>query len=210
MKLDKKQIPQMVVLGLLVMLCIGYASFTVFKPPAVELKPPAPKQPDKAGSAGIAVVRLTAQPIQSTAAFPDLSTPIARRDPFTVQTLPSSDTTNPDKQANVKPTPAARQAIKSATSKVPPLIPPMGNFTPNLSVLPSVQNQDPDFVLTGVIRGWENVAIIRVGDSERHVVKQGQFINGCYRVLAVTSDGAVLACGNRRIHLKLGGVRNAS
>lgn len=209
MKLDKKQIPQMVVLGLLVLACIGYASFTVFKPPAVEIKAPAPKEPDKAG-ASIAVVRLTARPIQSTAAFPDLSTPIARRDPFTVQVLPSSDTTHPDKQANAKPTSAARQAIKSATSKVPPLIPPMGNFTPNLSVLPSVQNQDPDFVLTGVIRGWENVAIIRVGNSERYVVKQGQFINGRYQVLAVTSDGAVLACGNRRIHLKLGGVRNAS
>jgi hypothetical protein len=209
MKLDKKQVPQLVVLGLLVLACIGYASFTVFKPPAVELKPPAPKEPDKA-RASIAVVRLTAQPIQPTAEFPDLSTPIARRDPFTVQALPSSDTTNPDRQANIRLTTEARKAIKSAMSKVPPLIPPMGSFTPNLSVLPSAQNQDPGFVLTGVIRGWENVAIIQVGDSERHVVKQGQFINGRYQVLVVTSDGVVLACGNRRIHLKLGGVRNAS
>jgi hypothetical protein len=209
MKLDKKQVPQFVVLGLLVLACIGYASFTVFKPPAVELKPPAPKEPDKSG-AGIAVVRLTAQPVQSTAAFPDLSTPIARRDPFTVQTLSSSDTTNPDKQANVKPVAKAEQVAKIASTKVPPLIPQMGAFAGNLSVQPSVQNEDPDFVLTGVIRGWENVAIIRVGGSERHVVKQGQFINGRYQVLFVTSDGAVLACGNRRIHLKLGGVRNAS
>jgi hypothetical protein len=209
MKLDKKQIPQFVVLGLLVVVCIGYVSFTVFKPPAIELKPPAPKQPDKANAA-IAVIRLTAQPIQSTAAFPDLSTPIARRDPFTVQNLPSPDATDPDKRADLKPISAAQHAIKSASAKVPPLIPPIGSFTPNLSVLPSVQNQDPDFVLTGVIRGRENVAIIRAGDSERHVVKQGQFINGRYQVLVVTSDGVVLACGNRRIHLKLGGVRNAS
>jgi hypothetical protein len=94
--------------------------------------------------------------------------------------------------------------------KVPPMIPQIGVLPPNLTVVKSTQTEDPDFVLTGVIRGWENVAIIRVGDSERHVVKQGQFIDGHYRVLAVTSDGAVLACGSRRIRLKLGGVRNAS
>jgi hypothetical protein len=208
MKLDKKQVPQMVVLGLLVLACIGYASFTIFKPPAVELKPPAPKQEEKS-SAAVAVVRMTAQPIRPTAAFPDLSTPIAKRDPFTVQSLPESDKADTAKQATVKP-PQAAPPIRIATSKLPPLIPPIGAFSGNLSVLPAAQNQDLDFVLTGVIRGRQNVAIIRVGDSERHVVKQGQFINGRYQVLVVTSDGVVLACGSRRIHLKLGGVRNAS
>jgi len=209
MKLDKKQLPQLVVLGVLVLACIGYVSFTVFKPPAVEMKPPEPKQAEKT-DLGVATVRLTSQPIQPTAAFPDLSVPIARRDPFTVQVLPTSATDGAGKLAPVKPAAGAAKVATMASSKVPPLIPPIGSFTPTLSVLPAVQNPDPDFVLTGVILGWENVAIIRVGSSERHVVKQGQFINGRYQVLVVTSDGVVLACGSRRIHLKLGGVRNAS
>ncbi len=182
MKLDKKQAPQLVVLGVLVLACIGYVSFTVFKPPAVEIKPPAPKQEEKSGAAG-AVVRLAAQPIQSTAAFPDLSTPLAKRDPFTMQNLPESESAAA-KQANPTPAPRAVPPIDIAMSKVPPLIPPIGTISENLSVLPSMGNQDPDFLLTGVIRGrYGNVAIIRVNDSERHVVKQGQFINGRYQVL---------------------------
>jgi len=209
MKLDKKQIPQVIVLGVLVLICIGYVSFTVLKPPAVELKPPPPKQPDKSAP-GVAVVQLAPQPIQPTAAFPDLTTPVARRDPFTVQPLPQSSSADEDKQAAARPQPQIRQALKTAAAKVPPLIPAIGSLS-DFSIQPVQRDQDPDFVLTGVIRGYYgNVAIIRVGDSERHVVKQGQFINGRYQVLAVTSDGAVLACGSRRIHLKLGGVRNAS
>lgn len=209
MKLDKKQVPQVIVLGLLVLVCIGYVSFTVLKPPAVQLKPPPPKQPGKS-SAGVAVVQLAPQHIQPNAAFPDLSTPVARRDPFTVQPLPESSPAAQEKQVIVKPKPEVREALRAAAAKVPPLIPAIGSLS-DFSIEAAVRDQDPDFVLTGVIRGSSgNVAIIRVGDSERHVVKQGQFINGRYQVLAVTSDGAVLACGSRRIHLKLGGVRNAS
>jgi hypothetical protein len=210
MKLDKKQVPQLAVLGVLVLACVGYVSFTVFKPPAIELTPPSPKQSAKSRLSGSATVAISARAIPATAAFPDLGAPIPRRDPFTVQVLVDSDTPTPDKQTNPKAAPEAQKAARLASSKVPPLIPAIGSFTSNLLVLPSNANQDPDFVLTGVICGLQNVAIIRVGDSERHVVKQGQFIDGRYRVLAVTPNGAVLACGNRRIHLRLGGVPNAS
>ena len=65
-------------------------------------------------------------------------------------------------------------------------------------------------MITGVIRGAQNVAIIRSGDKGHYIVKQGQLIDGRYRVLSVTNDGAVLAYKDRRIHLKLGGAKNAS
>lgn len=212
MKLDKKQIPQLVVLGLLVLGCIGYVSFTVLKPPAVEMIPPEAKEAGK--SSAFAKAKEKVQPeaivIMPTATFPDLGASIPRRDPFAVQALPNSSEP-PTKPTNFRAARMAETTAGSASSKVPPLI-PIGNFntSSNLSVVPSVENQDPNFVLTGVIRGVDNVAIIRVGDSERHIVKQGQFIDGSYRVLSVSEDGAVLACGNRRIHLRLGGVRNAS
>lgn len=199
MKLDKKQIPQLIVLGILVLVCIGYVSFTVLKAPPVALKQ---NQPDNSG--GTAVVHLAARPIQSTSAFPDLNTPVARRDPFTVQAVPNSAKDDFEEQ---KPSVAAN---KAAMSKVSPMIPPMSTFASSIEVQPSEQRQTPYFVLTGVIRGAENVAIIRTDNSERYVVKQGQFINGRYKVLSVTADGVVLACGSHRIQLKLGGVQNAS
>jgi hypothetical protein len=210
MKLDKKQIPQFAVMGALALSCIGYVSFMVFKPPAVEMTPPPPKQSERAHLPGSATVAISARPIQATAAFPDLGAPIPRRDPFAIQVLVDSETATSDKQTSPKAAPEPKKPAKLASSRVPPLIPPIGSFASSLSVLPSNTNQDPEFVLTGVICGLENVAIIRVGDRQRHVVKQGQFIYGRYKVLAVTPNGAVLACGNRRIHLRLGGVPNAS
>lgn len=207
MKLDKKQIPQLVVFGLLVLICIGYVSFKVVKPPATG-PAPAEKQSAKANIPGNALVQVQAQPVLSTTTFPDLGAPIPRRDPFTVQNLEAVGEPQPGKPADLNITPIAQSAVKAASGRVPPLI-PMGSFA-NVSVVPSAENQDPNFVLTGVICGIENVAIIRVGNSQRHVVKQGQFIDGRYRVLSVTQDGVVLASKDRRIHLKLGGVPNAS
>jgi len=212
MKLDKKQIPQLVVLGLLLLICIGYVSFKFMKPPAAG-PAPAAKQSAKANTAGNALVQVQAEPVLSTATFPDLGAPIPRRDPFTVQNLEGVGAPKPNKPANSKANPVAQRAVRAASGRVPPLI-PMGSFA-NVSAVqstavPSTANPDPLFVLTGVVRGRENVAIIRVGNSERYVVKQGQLIGGRYRVLSVSPDGVVLACKNRRIHLKLGGVPNAS
>lgn len=212
MKLDKKQVPQLIVLGLLVLLCIGYVSFTVFKKPATEAAPAATSATTSQAKAS---VRVASEPIPVTGTFPDLNAPIPRRDPFTVQNLEGTR-----KEEAAKPAAAVPHPARIAAPKVPPLI-PVGSFgagslprgpesASGLSVVPAIVDQDPDFVLTGVIRGAQNVAIIRVGDSERHVVMQGQTIDGRYKVLDVSEDGVVLGCKDRRIHLKVGGVRNAS
>lgn len=215
MKLDKKQIPQLIVLGLLVLLCIGYVSFTVFKKPAA--KPGS--QASSATTDAKASVRIASEPIPVTGTFPNLNAPIPRRDPFTAQRLDSESSDGETAKPIVKKPLTASHAFKASPEKVPPLI-PVGNFNhgsthgsalvAQLAVAPVIAEQDPDFILTGVIRGAENVAVIRVGDSEKHVVMQGQTIDGRYKVLSVDEDGVVLGCNNRRIHLKLGGVRNAS
>lgn len=205
MKLDKKQIPQLAILGVLVLGCIGYVSFTLAKPPAS-----APK-PDASKTDAAVVAELTTQPqTMQVGTFPDLSTPIARRDPFVVQYAP------------VDPAAVRPEAVPQQTQRMTPLpktmgsVPPLfpfgntgGGSTPQLTAVPIVE-PDPAFALTGVIRGEKNVAIIRVGADERYIVSEGQIIGGRYRVLSVTEDGAVLACKDRRIHLRLGGVRNAS
>lgn len=203
MKLDKKQIPQLAVLGVLVLGCIGYVSFTLAKPPVKAAKPAATKTQ-------AAVAEVTAEEkISQSGTFPDLSSPLPRRDPFVVQSLGNAPTTS---QPALQPMVRTTVLSKRDFGKVPPLLPFSNGSpgaTPKLTVVPIVES-DPAFSLTGVIRGEPNVAIIRVGTSERHIVAEGQVIDGRYRVLSVSDDGAVLACKDRRIHLKLGGVRNAS
>lgn len=210
MKPDKKQIPQLVVLGLLVVTCIGYVSFTVFKKPATE-PAPEPTAVSQASRAS-AMIRMAPQAIPATSTFPDLSAPIPRRDPFTIQSLDIEPGPELAQPSNIKPIAATSCSIKIPSIKVPPLV-PMGSFStgpaPSLSVVPA-ENEDPSFVLTGVIRGIHNVAVIRVGNSERYVVTQGQTIRGRYRVLYIFHDAVVLDCIDHRIHLKLGGVPNAS
>lgn len=204
MKLDKKQIPQLTILGLLVIGCMGYVSFTLAKPaetakPAVESK-------------AAAVAEVTAEPrLAQLGIFPALAAPVARRDPFVVQSLGAAEVTN---APNTQQTVPMAALPKLGFGKIPPLL-PFGNSgvgpgaVPRLTIVPTVE-PDPAFALTGVIRGDHNVAIIRVGASERHIVAEGQTIDGRYRVLSVTEDGAVLANKDRRIHLRLGGVRNAN
>lgn len=205
MKLDKKQIPQLIILGLLVLGCIGYVSFTLAKPD------PKASKPDAAKKQAASTAEVTAQTqIMQIGTFPDLNAPVARRDPFVTQTVDTeAETANsePNRATVVK-----MPSLPKGMGKVPPLF-PFGNANmgsaPTLMAVPNVE-PDPAFALTGVIRGEKNVAIIRVGATERHIVSEGQIIDGRYRVLSVTEDGAVLAYKDRRIHLKLGGVRNAS
>ncbi|NLN76026.1 MAG: hypothetical protein GX139_06915 [Armatimonadetes bacterium] len=208
MKQDKKQTQQLAVLGLLVLICIGYVTFTITKPPETEMTPPVSKI-DRSIAAK-AVMQLQSKPLPNTADYPNLSAPIPRRDPFTVQRLASVLS---EDRAAPAPSVAPSGPLSTAKStKLAPMI-PFGSFSsdaaPSVSVVLSDEPEDPEFVLTGIICGEENVAIIRNG-SVKYVVKKGQFIDGGYKVLSVSSDGVVLACKDRRIHVKLGGVPNAS
>lgn len=203
------------------MICIGYVSFKIVAPKpagkstAVVKKSeakPAAEDSEAANSPASAVVTTETA---SAGIFPDLNSVPARRDPFLPQALPGveDDTSNVRAAAMVqKPRPPDTYPI----SKVPQIsIAPANPFS--LGTAPTAVHQpdeeterDPEFVLTGVIRGDENVAIIRSGGSGRHVVRQGQLIDGHYRVQSITDDGVVLVYKNRRIHVRLGGAKNAS
>lgn len=212
MKPDKKQTPQLIVLGLLVILCIGYVTFTVAKPPETEMTPPVVKI-DKPVNAATAM-QVRSRPLANIESYPNLSSPIARRDPFTVQRVNGAQEPPAEAQSTVVNKPAQAAAAPPASERVLPVI-PFGGFRSSsggeVVAVPSqpAEPAEPEIVLTGVICGDENVAIIVV-DSKRYVVKQGQFVGGRYKVLSVSSDGVVLADKDRRIRVKLGGVPNAS
>ncbi len=208
MKLDKKQLPQLMVLGLLVIACVGYVSFTMFKPKQSksQVKPAAEagqtnkadavsKRDSESGTEWRTVL---------AGVFPNLMATLPRRDPFVPQIV--ADLHMP----GVKPP----GTVVTPRVKVPPMNPMDNPFLPGRQVVtPIIQlpvQKDPDFVLTGVVRGDQNVAIIRGDGGGRYIVKQGQLIDGRYKVLYIANDGAVLAYKGRRIHLKLGGATNAS
>ena len=140
------------------------------------------------------------------------ATELVRRDPFQPVPLPI----DPDSI----PPPSPTQQIDTHHGKHPDFrVPPIniGPYPVNtgtgrpIEVRPAGdQEKDPDFMLTGIVRGVQNVAIIRVGQSGRYVVKPGQLVEGRYLVLYVTNDSATLVYKGRRIEIKLGGVKNAS
>jgi len=205
MKPDNKHLPQLIVLGSLVLVCVGYVSFKVLSPST-----PAPQAGASAKEAGPS----TASVVPDTSAAQVLSglgAPPARRDPFMPQALPvaeSEETHAAQVMSKTRPV----SIFPTGTGKLPKLNPfnPFGQGSSRASVttLPIKTEPEPSYTLTGVVRGEENVVIVRSGDNTRHIVRQGQLIDGRYRVLLVTEDGAVLANGNRRMYMKLGGVKN--
>lgn len=221
MKLDKKQLPQLAVLGLLVVACVGVVAFQFVG--HRRSAPPAPavsdrsRAPDRAAeepvgpkSARVASVDLGAVP---ASVFPNLMSTPTRRDPFRPSALPGA--------VEVRTRPPAgwqnsRATIPGGLAQNPLPFNPFKDISQGSGPAALTQGRaaqvvpepDPEFTLTGVIRGHSNVAIIRTGEGGRHIVKQGQFIDGRYRVVSVTENGAVLAHNNRRIYVKLGGVKN--
>jgi len=68
---------------------------------------------------------------------------------------------------------------------------------------------DPDpsqmYKLTGIIQGAVNVAILRGADNARYIVREGQMIDGRYRVDLVTRYGIRLSFNHKSYLLSLGG-----
>lgn len=221
MTLDKKQVPQLAALGVLAVMCVGIVSFQVIRnSPSgtpVSAKKAQAKSADKQDDSSAKVNISSLQ----TSEFPNLALLPVRRDPFARQMSPLSSN-----EQNKKPAAAVQKkhhymqgarhvnersrTIDLPSGRVPRIdVKPMNPFsqTGNPQPLPiNAEAKEPQFVLTGVIRGEKNVAIIRTGKDGRHVVKTGQSVDGHYRVVNVSDDSVLLADEkNHRIHVKLGG-----
>lgn len=223
MSLEKKQVPQLIVLGVLVVGCVGVVSFQLSagKRAAPKAKPTAiaKAQVDKAAGESTAKNEesdATKMAMAIPDVFPNLGTAPARRDPFKPAALSGGILPEPPSRPRPAASQQPRTTVNPTSSGALPVNPfrNMGQGS-GTSVIPAPTNvapvePDPQFTLTGVIRGEQDVAIIRSGQNGRYVVRQGQLIEGRYKVLSISDTGAVLAYKNRRIHVKLGGVKNAS
>jgi hypothetical protein len=211
MKLDKADMPKIIVLGVLFAILIGYGVYSVVGRKA-SAAPTPPSVREAAAANHAAPAQAEPEPVKPpeqevrVAVLPPTEPP--KKDPF----LPCITPELPN--ANVPPPMLPR--VRNLAS-LPPFRPsgsslafgvkPSGGIPPFMGAAPEA---DPQFVLTGVINGTTNVAIIRAGDSERHIVRVGQMIDGKYLVSSIGRDRVVLTHGTRSIDLRLGGGTNGS
>lgn len=132
------------------------------------------------------------------------------RDPFIpqVNTEPSAQSpTRPRPMPTFTPLPGAG----GMNTRISPLLLPDMQRTITVSSGGSggqqSQQEDPSltYKLTGVIQGSVNVAILRGPDNARYIVREGQIIDGKYRVTRVTRFGVSLSYNKQNYLLSLGG-----
>ncbi|MEI6914910.1 MAG: hypothetical protein WCL39_07250 [Armatimonadota bacterium] len=224
----KKQIPVLIALSAVLLLAIGYS----VKKSLSSGRPAAPSgttsvQTAETGqTAEKAVTTPDSQVVASAegASYNFVGNP--PRDPFEPQ-LPGV-TGGPAANPRFVPT---NQGSKSSAHKLrsswkpgsfgnsgglPPLditklgVEPGGQTPVNGSVASAQGVPDrPAYTATGVIRGREDIAIIRGEGGSRYFVRQGQSVGDGYVVQMISPGGVVLKNKDRRVFLKVGGAQDA-
>jgi hypothetical protein len=67
----------------------------------------------------------------------------------------------------------------------------------------------PAVVVTGILEGDSNVAILRWSDAQRQVVRVGDHLDGGFKVQAIRPDAVVLTRGSRQWVVRLGAEKPA-
>jgi hypothetical protein len=133
------------------------------------------------------------------------------RDPFIPQVVP--DDNNSSTTAGRIKTTFPPMLPTGQLSGLGPLVPPMGFGqkitvgTANPGTGQVEQEQDPAKLLklTGIVQGSTNVAILRGPNNARYIVREGQVIDGKYRVDMISRYGVRLSFNKRIYLLSLGG-----
>ncbi len=207
MKIAEDQKKQFIVLCCLVVFVLGYAVFKIIGSGShAQTRQTQTTAKTSAATTDANKVDV-GEPVDNVALAPAAAGETEARDPFIPQIGESAP-------ANTRPT---RMSLpppvfpSGKLSSLSPLMPPMP-FNREITVTtqnPPAREPDPDpsqtLRLTGVIQGAVNVAILRGPDNARYIVREGQVIDGKYRVDLVTRFGVRLSFNNRSYLLSLGG-----
>jgi hypothetical protein len=121
------------------------------------------------------------QPMTKLASLPDAAAgPAMDGDPGVIPFQPPGLASPPKPNPAAKPNPAPKPAAAKPVPKKPaaPVLPPA-----------------PAVVVTGILQGQDNVAILRWSDTKRQVVRQNDLLEGGYRVREIRPDAVVLVRG---------------
>jgi len=200
MKLEPEQRNQFILLCCLVVLVLGFGIFRI-----VGARTSAGPTPGAAKSVerGISTTQAQEGNAEGEAGAATIVSALPIRDPFQpqVSTKPESCST----QTRVGPTRALPLIAREPRISLP-MMPPFGGEPMNVRPMPLPEVEDPskELKLTGVIEGDANLAVIRAGDA-RHIVREGQSINGKYVVKSISRTGVRLARNGKTYFLGLTG-----
>ena len=214
---DKKQLPQVVVLGVISLCLFGYGAAHLLTPPPLEAK-----QAPKAAVASLPQT-MSKETVASSTVPPTLfdQAPDARsRDPFVVPSAPPNPDVKPE--ATVKPLapppppPKQMAALPTLGSLMPlnvPKLPVPSPFKPVTAVRNTSKDVSPvtagsGWQLTGVIGNDADagslIAVLRRGDEHRFV-HVGEQLEPDVRVVAIMRGQVIIKSAGGRHTIKLGG-----
>lgn len=232
-KLDKKDLPKLVALVVLSLCLFGFALSQFVATPTTNA---ATKQavPAAGGAAPGTPATALAKPevslVENAFRLSDITVMTSGKDPF-VPNGPAAPrplgAEGASRVVTTAPAPAPAPAAPEPELRNLmglPSAPPSAGGPPNWAgprgaegelapmgkaVAPVVPPIDttPQYVVTGIVRGDTNVAILRggPGGEERRFVRSGDSVGDGWKVAAVRSNGVEIYSGSRRITLRLGG-----
>ncbi len=205
-KLDRKQLQQVIVLGVLFLAAVGYAAYQMLFAGSTGAS--------TKSSATTASAQSAKEAEQQTTAPPWLSSSEPARDPFVIP--PQFDNL---KQSQVQNSRHASPRV--ATSPNIGALPPMpvvpvsaGTGSPSTSAnaqpAPEPQPEpEPSIAVTGVVLGEYPVAILRSENGGQRIAQPGNQLEGGYVLRTVSREGIVLEKDGKIVTLRPGGNPNA-
>ncbi|MHB0913263.1 MAG: hypothetical protein ACYC2Y_07435 [Armatimonadota bacterium] len=190
MKIDPNQRTQVIVLCSLVVFVFGFGIYRIVGTTTSA----SPKAKTEAKVDEKASKQVSEEPAVDTGIVPVVALGESR-DPFEPRILPRRE-----QSSTAEPRP-----VRNYT---PPLPSPIAPMPIAIGPVPNAQPQEEPvdkLTLTGVIEGDVDLAIIRGSGGERYIVREGQRINGKYKVLDISRSGVKLKFEDKTIVLHLGG-----
>lgn len=221
-KLDSKQVPQVIILGVISVGVLGYAAMTFFggtnPTPVAGTKTEARTQLAKATSEGTAATSPTDPAVGAPALgnVPGLNAPGLQ---LPGQYNPDPFRAGAEEKKPGTPKPAAPKAevkVAQAAPRPGPSLPSVDEFPGmrRFQGLPSVAPPAPPvktgptrptLSVTGIISAEDgkDMALIEMG-SDHRIIQQGDMLPNRYRVTHIAADGVMLVNGSDRYFVALG------
>lgn len=205
-KLDRKQLQQVIVLGVLFLVAIGYAAYQLFFTGTTGAS--------TKGSATTVSEQQAKDTEQQTTTPPWFSSSEPARDPFVIP--PQFDNLKQSQVQNTRPAPP-RVASSPNIGALPPMpVVPVsggaGSTSPPANAQPSPEPQpepEPSIAVTGVVVGEYPVAILRSENGAQRIAQPGNQLEGGYVLRTVSREGIVLEKDGKTVTLRPGGNPNA-
>lgn len=208
MKIATDQKKQFIALCCLVVLVLAYAGVKIVGSGSnaqTRQTPAAVKTPDKSTESNSQADVRT--PEKAAVVAPGATGDTTARDPFIPQVSDNVSAAGTEPMNTSLPPPIFPPGKLSGLGPMAPM--PFGRDISVTTNNPPAKEPEPDpsqtLKLTGIIQGAVNVAILRGTNNVRYIVREGQIIDGKYRVDLVTRYGVRLSFNNKSYLLPLGG-----